>query len=117
MIEKKSTQFKINLMKKNHDRSPDKKGFSVALPKQLLSDIEQIAKEEHRSRNGQIEHFLAESVDRWQANQIKPQSQPLALVAEEHLKSKPSPATPNLSTHAATVPVKYPTGKSRRKKA
>jgi hypothetical protein len=103
-------------MKKNHDRAPDKKGFSVALPKQLLSDIEQIAKEEHRSRNGQIEHFLAESVQRWETSQTQPQAQPLALVAEEIRKTASSPGTPSPSTPAHTAPVKYPTGKTRRRK-
>ena len=50
---------------RNHDRSPDKTGFSVALPKTLLEEVERIAKAEHRSRNGQIEHFLFESVRVW----------------------------------------------------
>lgn len=55
---------------KNHDRSPDKKGFSVALPRDILADVERIARQEHRSRNGQIEHFLAESVKRWEIENI-----------------------------------------------
>lgn len=56
------------MSKKNHDRSPDKKGFSVALPRDLLAKIEEIAKEEHRSRNGQIEYFLDRSVKKWKAD-------------------------------------------------
>jgi hypothetical protein len=58
-------------MKRNHDRSPDKKGFSVALPKHLLELLEKIAAKEHRSRNGQIEMFLEEAVNNWEAEQTK----------------------------------------------
>ena len=54
---------------KNHARAPDKVGFSVALPKKLLGDIQTIADSEHRTRNKQIEHFLHESVMRWKAAQ------------------------------------------------
>ncbi len=53
------------MKKKNHDRSPDKQGFSIALPRTLVSAIEQIAEEEQRSRNGQIEYFLARAVKDW----------------------------------------------------
>lgn len=62
---------------KSHDRSPDKRNFSVALPKKLIADIEAIADREDRSRNKQIEHFLKDSVERW--NQGK----------KPHLKSLP----------------------------
>ena len=54
-------------MKKNHDRSPDKKGFSVALPKSLVERLSKIAESEHRSRNGQIELFLERAVKEWAA--------------------------------------------------
>ena len=47
---------------KSHDRSPEKQGFSVALPKKLVADIQKIAKSETRSRNRQIEKFLEDSV-------------------------------------------------------
>lgn len=50
---------------RNHDRAPDKKGFSVALPKNLLRAIERIAEAEHRSRNRQIEKFLQAEVDQY----------------------------------------------------
>ena len=58
------------MKKKSHDRSPDKKGFSVAIPKRLLAEIEKIAKSETRSRNGQIERFLDDCVKRYKG--IKP---------------------------------------------
>jgi hypothetical protein len=44
--------------KRNHARAADKGSFSVALPKSLAAKLQQIADDEHRSRNGQIEHFL-----------------------------------------------------------
>lgn len=52
---------------KNHDRSPEKKGFSIALPKKLVAEIQKIADAETRSRNGQIEKFLEESVQRYKS--------------------------------------------------
>lgn len=52
-------------MKRNHERSPDKRAFSVALPKALIEELGRIAKKEHRSRNGQIELFLKEAVEDW----------------------------------------------------
>ena len=55
------------MKKKSHERSPDKTGFSVALPKKLVAEIKQIAKDETRSRNGQIERFLEECVMRYKA--------------------------------------------------
>lgn len=53
------------MAKKSHDRSPDKKGFSIALPIALIADLERISKAETRSRNGQIESFLQDSVRLW----------------------------------------------------
>lgn len=50
---------------KSHERSPDKQGFSIALPKRLVARIQDIAKKETRSRNGQIEKFLEDSVARY----------------------------------------------------
>lgn len=57
---------------KSHSRSPDKKNFSVALPIVLIEQLKKIAKEETRSRNGQIELFLKESVDRWISEKAPP---------------------------------------------
>lgn len=51
--------------KRPTQRDPNKVAFSVALPKVLVWQIEEIAQTEHRSRNGQIEHFLAEAVAQW----------------------------------------------------
>jgi hypothetical protein len=48
--------------KKNHTRAADKKGFSVALPIELIGQLEYIANSETRSRNKQIEHMLRQSV-------------------------------------------------------
>ena len=50
------------MKKKSHARAADKRNFSVALPITLIDEIAAIAKRESRSRNGQIEHFLKESV-------------------------------------------------------
>lgn len=55
------------MKKKSHDRSPDKKGFSIALPKKLVAEIQAIADDETRSRNGQIELFLKDCVRRYKA--------------------------------------------------
>lgn len=52
--------------KKSHARAAGKTGFSVALPTALTGQIEHIAAAQHRSRNGQIEHFLTDAVARWQ---------------------------------------------------
>ena len=57
--------FNVLMSKKNHARAADKTGFSVALPTALTAQIEHIAAAQHRSRNGQIEHFLTDSVARW----------------------------------------------------
>jgi hypothetical protein len=54
--------FPIAMKKKSHQRAPDKRNFSVALPITLIDQIEAIAKSETRSRNRQIEHFLQECV-------------------------------------------------------
>lgn len=73
--------------KKSHDRAPDKIGFSVALPKSLVAQIEVIAEDQHRSRNGQIEHFLAEAVAKWK----RENPETLGFVAEPQA---PYPAPP-----------------------
>lgn len=74
----------IGMKAKNHDRSPEKKGFSVALPKTLIAEVEAIAKSEHRSRNGQIERFLEQSVKLYRESQ-KPNGN------HEPLRSAPRP--------------------------
>lgn len=56
---------------KSHARAADKVGFSIALPKGLADTIQRIADEEHRSRNGQIEHFLTLSVAEWKVEKSK----------------------------------------------
>ena len=65
--------------KKNHDRSVDKIGFSVALPKSLAAQIQAIAQGDFRTRNAQIEMFLTESVERYK----KANAEPLGFVAED----------------------------------
>jgi len=57
---------------KNHDRAPDKKGFSVAMPKRLIAEIEDIARKENRTRNGQIYHFLERAIADWQQSEKAP---------------------------------------------
>jgi len=52
---------------RTHDRAADKTAFSIAMPLTLKADLERIAAIEHRNRNGQIVHFLAESVSRYDA--------------------------------------------------
>ena len=78
--------------KKNHDRAPDKIGFSVALPKSLVAQIEAMANDQSRSRNGQIEHFLKEAVARWQRDHAEPH----LLVAEDvaAYDARPKPPDP-----------------------
>lgn len=50
---------------RSHDRAPDKTAFSIAMPIRLREELEQIAAAEHRTRNGQIVHFLAEAAERY----------------------------------------------------
>lgn len=50
---------------KSHDRSPEKQGFSIALPKHMIEELKNISKEEDRSRNSQIERLLREGIDAW----------------------------------------------------
>jgi len=69
--------------KKNHDRAADKVGFSVALPRTLVAQIQAIAEADFRTRNGQIELFLTEAVERYK----KENAEPLGFVAE----SAPTP--------------------------
>jgi hypothetical protein len=58
------------MKKKSHDRAPDKRNFSVALPIELIEKLEAIAGAETRSRNKQIEHFLQQSVSHYKANKM-----------------------------------------------
>ena len=95
--------------KRPTQRDPSKVAFSVALPKILVWQIEQIAEAEHRSRNGQIEHFLADSVARWKRE--NPQAE--AHVAEDQAPygvTAPTPAERVLQERADTVaqPVSAP---------
>lgn len=97
------------MKKKSHSRAPDKIGFSIALPEKLATELQEIATRETRSRNGQIEHFLRESVQEWKKAQT-----PIHLKVADELGKESS-----LSTPAAFAPTKYPDGKRRtpRKKA
>lgn len=47
---------------KSHARSPEKRGFSIALPIKLIDQIQTIADKETRSRNGQIQHLLERAI-------------------------------------------------------
>jgi hypothetical protein len=64
------------MSEKNHDRSPDKMGFSVALPRDLVAKIQSIAKSETRSRNAQIQRFLELAVREWSESQNGPPGDP-----------------------------------------
>lgn len=68
------------MAKKSHDRSPDKKGFSIALPIALIADLERISKAETRSRNGQIERLLQESVRLWKESMAEKQAKPVPMI-------------------------------------
>ena len=70
---------------KNHARSPDKKGFSIALPIVLIDQIQAIAEKEARSRNGQIQKFLDESIKRWDEDR-KPIAKPHPLQSLPNIK-------------------------------
>jgi hypothetical protein len=50
---------------RTHGRAPDKIAFSIAMPLTLKADLDRIAAAEHRNRNGQIVHFLAEASARY----------------------------------------------------
>lgn len=98
---------------RNHDRSPDKQGFSVALPKVLLQQIEDIAKQESRSRNGQIEYFLGQAVEEWQPSRpgrrvVYSDRYTAATFNEDSPadKSRPSLASSDAATAAAVAAVK-----------
>ena len=71
------------MKKRSHERSTDKKGFSIALPITLINDLQAIANLETRTRNGQIEHFLTEQVKLWKAknNPAAPQAKPRPAAA------------------------------------
>jgi hypothetical protein len=72
--------------KKSHARAAGKTGFSVALPTALTGQIEHIAAAQHRSRNGQIEHFLTDAVARWQREHppsLAPYTQPEAYLRRD----------------------------------
>jgi hypothetical protein len=75
---------------KSHDRSPDKKNFSIALPIALIDQLQRIAEAEHRSRNRQIEKFLEESAQRWSADSKASAAPSFAPLAELPRKSSPS---------------------------
>lgn len=68
---------------RSHDRAPDKKGFSIALPKQLLAEIQHIATSETRSRNGQIEKFLDDCVKQYKAMKSAEKAKPFPLGSVE----------------------------------
>lgn len=93
--------------KRNHDRAADKTAFSVALPKKLVSDLEEIAKTETRTRNRQIEHFLTESVARyWAAKSGDEQGQLQSLVTQTvallEKRAAAQPPTPRTDPRSAT---------------
>lgn len=104
------------MSQRNHSRSKDKRNFSIALPKTMIADLERIAAKETRSRNGQIEHFLAESVAAYKADQKKTEALPATLQnpMESHPLLKVA-ETSSPSTPARSVPTKYP--KPTRRKA
>lgn len=95
--------------KRNHDRAADKTGFSVALPKKLVAELEDIAKKETRTRNGQIEHFLSESVARYWAEKSaagKGEGQLQSLVHQTvallEKRAAAQPPTPRTDPRSAT---------------
>ena len=67
------------MKKKSHDRSPDKRNFSIALPIALIEKLQGIAADEARSRNRQIERFLESAVKQWAESQaaVVPRTDPL----------------------------------------
>lgn len=78
--------------KRSHARSPEKKNFSIALPIVLITDLEKIAKAETRSKNGQIEYFLAEQIKLWKAKNSPVTAPSATLESDSHLKSVPTEA-------------------------
>jgi hypothetical protein len=86
--------------KRPTQRDPQKVAFSVALPRVLVADLERIADDEHRTRNGQIVHFLAAAVARHAAENKKPP--PLYTMPE-----------PDLDRDIAAEPPPPPYGQSQ----
>lgn len=106
-VEKKPRRVIFTLMPpRNHDRSPDKKNFSIALPKGLITDLQMIADQETRSRNGQIEHFLRDAVTDW-----KKENSLSVLKVAGGLGNESSRSTP-----AKPAPTEHPKGIGRQKK-
>ena len=93
------------MSKKSHDRDPNKRNFSVALPITLIEDLQRIADKETRSRNMQIQHFLEIAVNEYKsASRSK-----LSMVAEDAGNES------SRSTRADGAPgIKYPTARKRK---
>lgn len=72
--------------KRSHARSADKAGFSIALPKDLIAQIVEIAAKEERSRNKQIELLLRIAVARY-TGENKPSTTLIELEAERQAGS------------------------------
>lgn len=71
---------------RSHDRSPDKEGFSIALPKELIREISLIAAKEERSRNKQIELLLRLALAMYKTEN-KPSTTLIELEAERQAAS------------------------------
>lgn len=93
--------YNAGMKGKNHERSPDKKGFSIALPIHLIDQIQVIADGETRSRNKQIEHFLDNAVKQWNAKNTKNISDENESTGNADLKS-PSTTPPQVSLTGRT---------------
>jgi hypothetical protein len=99
------------MKKKSHSRAPDKRNFSVALPVALIEQIEAIAKDETRSRNRQIEHFLQESVKLAKQNQKRIHADSRLSVCNEDEGNASSRFTPA----SGVRPISYRANRNRKK--
>jgi len=74
---------------KSHDRAADKMGFSIALERSLVAEINRYAEAEGRNRNQQIRWMLLESLgERAKARAVTPSAR---AIAPRHLNHDAPP--------------------------
>lgn len=74
---------------KSHDRAADKMGFSIALKRSLVAEIERLAEEEGRNRNQQIVWMLGESLAIRAERRISEMVRPASTLREVPVPKKP----------------------------
>ena len=72
------------MKKKSHANAPDKCNFSVAMTKVLAAELKEMAKEQGRNRNAQINWLLRNEIERWKAERSAPLTKP--ALPPKHLR-------------------------------